>query len=453
MKRLSLFFTPIALVAVAAAPVHAEDDARRNWPTFRGPDGTGYAPMATPPVTWGESENIRWKVAVPGLGHASPIVWGDRVYVLSAMKTDRKAAGAASDDDAGEGRRGRRGRRRAKPSHVHSFVVMALDRATGKTIWKKTVHEEVPHEAGHPDASQASASPVTDGEVLLAHFGSRGLYCLDLSGKVQWKADLGDMKTRNEFGEGSSPAINKDTVVVNWDHEGPSFIIAFDKATGKERWRRERDEPTSWSTPLIVDAKGGRQVVVSATNFIRGYDLKSGETVWKCGGMTVNAIPSPMFGNGLLYCLSGFRGNALLAIDYREARGDITGSDKSVWRHDDDTPYVPSGMLYGDKLYCLNHNRAMLSAFDAKTGKQLYRRERLEGVEGVYASLVGADGRIYIAGRNGATAVVQHGDAFKVLSLNRLDDHFDATPALAGDEIFLRGRDHLYCIAESPKVD
>ncbi|UCG32572.1 MAG: PQQ-binding-like beta-propeller repeat protein, partial [Phycisphaerales bacterium] len=290
--------------AVAQEP---NADRTRYWPQFRGPLGTGFAPHGDPPVKWSESENIRWKARLPGRGHATPIIWGDRVYAQTAVKTDRAAEpGTGGEQGAADEGRGRRMTEEA-PEHVYAFVMMALDRRTGETVWQRTVCEEVPHEGGHRVASQASNSPVTDGKHIIAYFGSRGLYCLDMQGQVIWKKDLGRMQTRRGFGEGSSPALCGDTVVVTWDHEGQSFIVAFDTETGERRWKVDRDEPTSWATPLVVVVEGKPQVVASATNRIRGYDLATGGLLWECGGMTLNVIPTPVCSDALIYCTSGFR--------------------------------------------------------------------------------------------------------------------------------------------------
>ena len=452
--------TSVVVGCIGLSAVRAGDppsDAERYWPQWRGPLATGVAPHGDPPVEWSESKNVRWKIDLPGEGHATPIVWGDRVYLLTAIKTGKRVESPTAEerprpDRPREGRRGRRGggRRgfgRSKPTDIYRFAVLALDRKTGKVVWERTVREELPHEAGHQTGSQASCSPVTDGKHLYAHFGSRGLFCLDMDGNVKWEKDFGDMRTRNGFGEGTSPALYGDTVVLTWDHEGDSFIVALDKNTGKQRWRTARDERTSWATPLVLENNGKPQVVTSATSLIRGYDLATGDLIWKCGGMTANVIPSPVAGNDLLYALSGYRGNALLAIRYGGAQGDITGTKTIAWEHDRGTPYVPSPLLYEDTLYFLQSNRAVLSCFDAKTGKEHYGQERIEGMRGVYASPVGAAGRVYVAGQDGKTLVVERGPEFKILARNALDDGFDASPAIVDQEIYLRGREHLYCIA------
>lgn len=437
--------TPGLGAALAAA---AGDDAERHWPQWRGPQGDGVAPHGDPPTTWSETANVRYKVAIPGRGHASPVVWGDRIYLLTAVDAEPAAPAPAAGAPA-EGERRERG---VAADRELRFVVLALDRATGKTVWERTVIRARPHEGTHTDGSWAAASAVTDGERIWAFFGSRGIYCLNSKGEVLWQKDLGDMQTRNGFGEGASPVLAGDTLVVNWDHEGEDFIVGLDAKTGAERWRAARDEPTSWSTPYVVQVDGRRQVVVNATGKVRAYDAATGKVVWEVGGMTTNAIPMPVSADGLLFVTSGFRGNALKAIRLAGARGDLTGTPAVAWSHDRDTPYVPSPLLYRGVLYFLKTNTGILSALDAATGKVHYGPARLEGIEGVYASPVAAAGRIYVAGRNGATAVLAAGPELKVLAVNRLDDGFEASPAVVGREIYLRGRRHLYAIAEGAKA-
>jgi len=440
------------LVAGLGGVGHAEglnEAADRNWGQWRGPQANGVAPRGNPPTHWSESTNVRWKVDLPGFGLASPIVWDDRVYVQTVIKTDRQAEPGDGAGPANPPSPGRRGRPSPPPAHVHQFVVMALDRANGKTVWSQTVREVVPHEAGHPDSSQASASPITDGEHVFAHFGSRGLYCFDLQGQLIWEKDLGQMTTRHGFGEGSTPALHGQTIVVNWDHEGDSFIVALDKTTGAERWRTSRDEVTSWSTPLIVPAEPHAQVIVSATGRVRAYDLISGDIVWQCGGLGANCIPSPVADAGQVYTMSGHRDPALLAIRYAGAVGDVTDSAAIAWKLDRGTPYVPSPALYGDALYFVEKNSGILSCYDTRTGEAHYTNQRLEGITGIYASPVAAADRLYVVGRNGTAQVLRHGPKYEVLATNQLDDQFDSSPAIAGDELYLRGRKSLYCIARN----
>ncbi len=424
-------------------------DADGYWPSFRGPMVTGVAPRSDPPAEWSETKNIRWKAALEGEGHATPIVWGDRIYLLAAIKVEPKASDAPVTAPPAADPNARRQRpERQKPTAVHKFTVLALDRATGQESWRTVVREAIPRESGHETASQASASPVTDGERLYASFGSQGLYCLDMKGAVLWQKDLGDMKTRNEFGEGASPVLHGDTLVVNWDHEGEDFIVALDKRTGDERWRAVRDEPTSWSTPLIIDDGGRSLAVVSATNKVRAYNMLSGAEVWSSSGLGRNCIPTPVAGGGLVFVMSGYQEPAGLAIRYAGASGDITGTDRIVWKVATGTSYVASPLLYEGRLYFVDRLTAVLSAYDLATGKAHYTEKRLEGLGNVYASPVGAAGRIYFIDRGGNAVLIRHGESFEQIGANKLEDTFDASPVIAGDAIYLRGHKSLYCVGK-----
>lgn len=429
--------------------------ADQYWPQWRGPFGTGAAPSANPPTTWSETSNVRWKTKIPGTGSATPIVWDNYVFVQTAIATGKKVEtpGPAPDPAAASQpppRRGRGGMMGGeKPTEVYQFALLCLDRQTGKVLWQKIAREEVPHEGFRPnEGSFASQSPVTDGKHVYAYFGSRGLYCYDMTGKLEWSKDFGQMRISMGFGEGSSPTLYGDALVVIWDHEGDSFITALDKNTGKELWKMPRDEKTTWATPLVVEVDGKPQVITDATRKIRSYDLATGKLIWECGGLTRNVIPSPVAANETLYAMSGFQGNALLAIRLRGRTGDLTGTDAIVWSHNKNTSYAPSPLLYGDKLYFFGNNNGILSCLDAKSGQALIDAERIEAIPNVYASPVGAGGRVYLAGRNGAVVVLKQSDKLEVLATNQLDEKFDASPAVVGREIFLRGHDYLYCIAE-----
>jgi outer membrane protein assembly factor BamB len=459
MRPLSTLVLGTTLLVVGGAARAADD----NWPQWRGPLQTGVSPTGSPPTKWSESENVKWKVKLPGRGNSSPIVWDKLIFIQTAMPSSQAEAARADGDGAGAAvtpvllqNRDRPQRRGgpggfgggAAPTEKYQFVLLCLDRDTGKTLWRKVVREEVPHEGHHKDHGYASYSPVTDGRLVFAYFGSRGLHCYDLQGNLKWEKDFGRMQTKMGFGEGSSPALHGDTLVIDWDHEGDDFIVALDKATGKELWRTPREEETTWSTPLVVERNGQAQVIVNATRKVRGYDLKTGKQLWEIGGMTANAIPSPVAADGLVYVTSGFRGAALLALDPFRRQGDLTGTDAIKWSYNKGTPYVPSPLLYDGKLYVFSGNNAVVTCFDAKTGKVLIDSKRLEDLEGVYASPVGAAGRVYFVGRNGATVVAKNEAPLEVLAANSLDDRIDASPAVAGKELFLRGQQYLYCIAE-----
>ena len=465
MKRPIALFFCLHLFLSASLGAQNRPDYDKYWPQWRGPLATGVAPHANPPIEWSENQNIRWKIKIPGKGNASPIVWENKVLILTAIEIDKPVSKEEEKDEGdelffgvpldeavdiirGTGNRSRGGGGESAGDPV-KFTALAINRSDGKIIWQSTVREAVPH--GYPsrdDSTLASNSAVTDGTHIFAYFGSNGLYCLDMDGNLKWEEDFGDMQTRNNFGEGSSPSLYGDTIVINWDHEGQSFIVALDKTNGQELWRVDRDERTSWSTPIVVEQNNIGQIITSATNRVRSYDISSGSIIWEMDGLTANVIPSPVFGNGLLYVMSGFRGNALKAIRLEGSKDDITGSDAIVWSYDGrNTPYTPSPLLYQGNLYFLKSNDGILSCFNAETGQTYYGPERLPSISGVYASPVGANGRVYIAGRNGAVLVLKHGIEFGVLAENSLDDGFQASPAIVDNEIYLKGYQNLYCIA------
>ncbi len=435
--RHSVLFLSALLIPLSIAI--SSDDAQREWAQWRGPLSSGVAPFADPPVEWSETKNVRWKTEIPGKGHSTPIVWGDRIFLTTAI-----AVGEPMPPPVG-----------MRPgSHDNmatvnrqEYSVVAIDRRDGKILWKKTVLSDVPHEGAHQTASFASDSPVTDGVHIYAFFGSAGLYCLDMNGELKWKADFGKKHTLHGHGEGNSPALYGDTLVINWDHEGPSFIAALDKNSGKELWRTPRDEVTSWSTPLIVEHDGKMQVVVSATNRIRGYDLATGVEIWECAGMSTNVVGSPVYADGVVYAGSSYEKRAMLAISLEGAKGDITGSSHVLWSRNRDTPYVPSPLLYEGKLYFLKHYQGILFCLAAKTGETVFGPQRLPDMFNIYASPVGAAGRIYITSREGITTVLKHG-APEILAANTLEDSFSASPALAGKDLFLRGEKYLYCLTK-----
>jgi outer membrane protein assembly factor BamB len=443
MIRKILFLAILGMFALQAYCTEESLEFNKYWHQWRGPNANGVASNGNPPIEWAEDKNVKWKMEIPGKGHASPIVWGDMVFVLTAIETDKivKDAGS-SDKDLPEWRKNEG----SSTNKVHKFVILAINRKDGKVIWEKTAYEAVPNEGTHQEGSWASNSPITDGEHVYAYFGSYGLYCYDMQGNLIWSKDFGDMKVKMSFGEGNSPALFGNTIVINWDHTGECFIVALDKKTGDEIWRKKRDEITSWSTPLIVDYNGIQQVIVNATKRIRSYDLKNGDLIWECAGMTENVIPAPVYANGMVYLMSGFRGNALLAIDLNKASGDITGTDAIIWKRDKDTPYTPSPLLYEDKLYFLFNNDGVISCFDAKTGQSYYSRERLKDINGTFVSLVAANSYVYAMGKNGVTYVIKAGSKFEVASINTLADNFTASPAIVGNEIYLRGYKYLYCI-------
>ena len=335
-----------------------------------------------------------------------------------------------------------------KPTEEYSFALISYDRKTGKENWRSIAATAVPHEGHHRDHGYASASPVTDGKNIIVSFGSRGLYCFDMTGKLKWKKNFGNMRTRNSFGEGSSPALHGDTIILLWDQEDDSYIYAIDKKNGEIKWKRERNEATGWCTPVVTTHKGVTQVLVNGSKAVRSYRLNDGELLWQCSGQTGNTVPSIVVDKQTAYAMSGFRGAYVAAIKLGET-GDLTGSKSVIWSADRGTPYVPSPLLSNDRIWYLSGNNGILSVRDTKSGKSLVEGERLTGISGVYASPVSASGKVYIVGRNGSIAVLKDSDRFEILASNKLDEKFDCSPAIVGNQLFLRGKEYLYCIANN----
>ena len=419
-----------------------------NWPQWRGPENSGSSLIADPPVHWGLDRNLRWKVEIPGKGSSTPIVWEDRVFILTAIPTEREQEepDSQANGDANANLQFGTG---PKPTNYFQYVVLCYDRASGAEKWRRVAIEAVPHEAGHLTNTYASSSPVTDGRRLFVSFGSRGIYCFDLDGNQLWQQNLGQMETRREFGEAASPALHGETLVVPWDHEGQSFIAALDANTGQILWKTDRDEPSTWATPLIVEHEGRQQVITNGT-IVRSYDLQTGELIWSCGGQVSNPIPCPMRQDGVVYCMTGYRGNAVYAISL-DAKGDVTDTDRVVWSREDAAPYVSSAALYQGRIYLTKSRSGILSILDAKTGQAIVDQHRLNGLDTLYASLVAAAGRVYLSSREGTTVVLRAADKVDVIATNELGETIDASPAIVDNQMFIRGAKHLFCIEESAR--
>lgn len=393
-----------------------------NWGHWRGHKGNGVAIEATPPAAFSETENVAWKVSVPGRGSGSPVVWDDRVFVVTAVEV----AGAASGKLA--------------------FQTLCFRRDNGELLWKRTAIEAVPHQGTHATNGFASASPCTDGEHVYSHFGSRGLYCYTMEGELVWKRDdFGKMNTRNSFGEGSSPTLAGDLILVPWDHDGPSFLYALDKRTGETVWKTLRDEPTCWSTPLVVMNGPKGQVIMNGQNAARGYDLATGQELWRCDGQTERPAASPVGEGDLVYVASGFRGSFLGAFRL-DGKGDIEGTQSVAWTVDHDTPDVASPLLSQGRLYYYKGKTGLLTCVDARTGKAYYEAQRITDLSSTYASPVAAGGFVYLTDRSGKIITIKDSEKLEILSVNSLDEPVDATPALVGDQIFVRSDKSLYCI-------
>ena len=439
-----------AQVMVASGVVTAQRRAAESWPQFRGAHAAGVADGQNLPDRWdgAKGEGVRWKTKIPGLGHSSPVVWGDRVYVTTAVSSrggDSFRHGLFGEGDAAEDRA------------PQQWKLYALDRATGRVVWERVAHEGVPREKRHAKASYANSSPATDGRHVVAYFGSQGLYSYDTRGHLLWKKDLGVMNVGAydipdyEWGTASSPVIYKDAVIVQCDQQKGSFLIAADLKTGKTLWRAERDELPSWGTPTIYPGEGRVELITNASNFIRGYDPANGKEIWRLGGSSKITAPTPVFADGLIVVASGRRPEAPIFVIRPGATGDITldanqTSNKFVaWSKQARGSYMPTPLIYQGHLYVLG-NAGLLDCYDLKTGAEVYRQRISHRGGGFSASPVASDGKIYLLGEDGDIFVVKAGPKFELLATNPLGELLMATPAVSSGMMFVRAQHHLFAI-------
>jgi outer membrane protein assembly factor BamB len=437
----------ILLAVLCAAPLfwtHASSLMRDEgyWSYWRGPAADGMA-VGDAPLHWSDTQNVRWKADIPGRGSSSPVIWGNRIFVTTAIKTgtspepEPPAVPAAKPFGS------------SGPQVEHKFDLLCLDRDTGKVLWQRTAITAVPHEGFQSTyGSFASNSPVTDGKNVYAFFGSRGMYCYDMNGNLVWKKDFGvKMRMRMAFGEGMAPVISGDRLILVFDHEGDSFMVMLDKNSGKEIWRVNRDEGTNWAAPLVVEYKGQKQIVVNGTKKVRCYDFKSGKLIWECAGLGSNPIPQPVSQDDLVFVMTGYMNPNLMAIRLG-GKGDLTGTDAIVWSQTRGNSYTPSPVIHDNKFYALTDN-GMVSCYNARTGKPYYHQVRLPKAYSFKSSPVGANGKLYLASENEDVIVLRMGEEFEVLATNTMvDQMFIATPAITDGEIYLRSQNHLYCIHE-----
>lgn len=436
--------TAIALVAAGTAP------SAQNWPAFRGANAAGTADGKPTAVKWNApaGENVAWKTPVDGVAVSSPIVWGNRVFVSTAVSSDKAQSirtGLYGDVEP------------VSDASKHTWRLVSMDKATGKVVWDKVVVEGTPKTKRHPKSSQASATPVTDGKYVVVSFGSEGLYAYDFDGTLVWKKDLGVLNAGwffdpdYEWGIGSSPIIYKNMVIVQCDIQRGSFVAAFDTASGKELWRTGREEIPSWSTPTIFEANGKAELVTQATTATRGYDPNTGKELWRYTGNSEIAIPTPVVGPGLVVITNGYRGVQPIIAVKPGATGDITlkaGETKNqfiAWGTDHGGPYIPTPIIYGDQLYILQNN-GVLAVHNVATGERLYQ-ERLGGTGGSFsASPVAADGKVYLSSEDGDVFVVKAGPKYELLAKNTIGEVIMATPAISDGLLIFRGLKNLYAI-------
>lgn len=421
-----------------------------EWPSFRGEAASGVSDGQNLPDRW-DGENgtsIRWKTSIPGLAHSSPIVWGDRIFVTTAVSSQPGATfkpglygdGTASGDVS-----------------VHKWQVIALDRKGGRILWTRTAFEGTPKEKRHIKATYANATPVTDGKRVVAFFGSQGLYAYDFDGKLLWRKDLGRLDAGAydapdyEWGTASSPILFENAVIVQCDQHKGSFLIALDANTGETLWKAERDELPSWATPTVYSHSAQKELVTNAPNRIRGYDPNTGKELWQLGGSSKITAPTPIYSKDLIYVASGRRPEAPIFAIRPGGRGDITpgpsepGGKFVAWRKQQRGSYMPTPILYRGLLYVLG-NAGIFDCYDAATGEEIYRERIPHQGSGFSASPVASDGRIFLLGEDGDIFVVQAGRTFRLLGKNPMGEPLMATPALAGGMIYVRGERHLYAI-------
>ena len=455
-----ILFGGLLLMIPMEANTHGQELA---WPTFRGPAGNGVSLTADPPTSWNATKNVAWKQKIPGRGSSSPIVVGNRVLITAATpvapdsvpkplsdqalvkKFDKNGNGKLDRPELRSAREFRRDQRK-KSLTEHKYLVLCYDRNSGELLWENTAAVATPHESHHPDHGYASASPVTDGEYVYVNFGSQGVYCYNLQGNQIWKRDdLGKMTTRGSFGEGSSVAIAGDVLVLPWDHEGQSYIETIDRKSGETIWKVERDEPSNWATPRVVEVEGRQQILQVGQNFTRGYDLASGEEVWRASGLTQRPVASPVV-KGKVGFVSSSRGGAILQAIKLDQSGNITANG-IAWTIKQKTADIPSLLLSENRLFFVGGNRGIISCVDADTGKPFFDPQRLQ-LQSVYSSPVAAKGMVFVTGRQGKTVVLSDSSEFNLIESNDIGEPVDATLALVDREIFIRGRDHLFCIKE-----
>jgi outer membrane protein assembly factor BamB len=438
-----------AVAAALTALVLGSTVSAANWPQFRGPQGQGVSDETALPSTWGPQTNVAWKTAVAGLGHSSPIVWDNHVFLTTAVEGEpvpgakapvhmlqedpaKPATEFVHPDSMGADRK-----------HTYKVIAVALD--SGKVLWEQVAYEGPVYDGRHKRSSYASPTPITDGTRVFAYFGSEGLYAYDFKGKLLWKADVGDIKTLG-MGTASSPVLHQNLVILQCDEDNgeKSFIIALDAKSGKTVWRTARPTSVTWTTPALVTVGSGVELVTAGNEFVIGYDPASGKELWRAKGLESNTIATPLVGHGLVIVSAGYPTKKVIAIR-PGGKGDVTGTDRIAWTYDKGTAYVPSPILYGDYVYLIT-DTGLLTCLDAKTGAVKYEGGRPPVPARFVASPVAFDGHLYITSTDGDTFVIRAGPTHEVVRTNELDEPVYASLAPTQGRLLIRGQGHLYCI-------
>ena len=423
-----------------------------SWPSFRGPQAAGIAEQQNLPDRWNgkTGENILWRTPIPGLAHSSPIVWGNYIFVTSAVSSEPNASfrpGLYGDGDA------------SKDRSRHRWIIYALDKRTGRILWERTAHQGEPLEKRHIKSTYANSTPATDGRIVVAWFGSQGIHAYDVNGRFLWKVDLGrldvgayDIPTY-EWGPASSPIIWNDLVIVQCDTQTDSFLLALDAATGKTVWKTDREEIPSWGTPTVVNTAAGPELVTNASNFIRGYDPRTGKELWRLGRSSKITAPTPIFADGLFVVVSGRGPERPIFVVRPNSRGDLTlpegkmNSEAIVWSRTGRGSYMPTPLVYNGILYVLGNN-GLFDAYDLKSGEEIYRQRLPLVGSGFSASPVAADGKIYLSNEDGEILVVAAGQKFTHVGTNSMGELLMATPALSDGVMYVRSSASLFAIGQ-----
>jgi outer membrane protein assembly factor BamB len=437
----SLLCVFVSLWLVAAAL--PQSGATGNWPSFRGPAASGIAEKQNLPDRWdGSGQNILWRTPIPGLAHSSPIVWGDRIFLTTAVSSRPNATfrpGLYGDGDASDDRTSQR------------WMIYAIDKRSGKILWERVAHQGVPVDKRHIKSTYASSTPATDGKVVVAWFGSQGVYAYDVNGRFLWKVDLGRLDVgaydlpSYEWGPASSPIFWNGLVILQCDTQGDSFILALNAETGKVVWRTNRDELPSWGTPNVVTTPAGPELVTNGSNFIRGYDPRTGKELWRLGSSSKITAPTPIADNNLIVVASGRAPERPIFAIRPGARGDITGSKAIAWSYMGRGPYMPTPLIYRGLLYVLNNN-GIFDAYNLKTGEEVYRQRLPYIGSGFSASPVAADGKIYLTSEDGEIVVIAAGPEFRHIATNSMHELLMATPALSDGVMYVRSQSSLFAI-------
>ncbi len=452
MKTFLSAFHPLCgiLVIVSAALGGAGGATTGNWPSFRGPSAAGVADGQNLPDSWdgAKGTNIKWKARIPGLAHSSPVVWGNRLFVTTAISSLGEATfkhGLYGEGDASPDR------------SIHRWNLYCIDKFTGQILWERTAYEGVPREKRHIKSTYANSTPATDGKHVIVFFGSQGLYCYSVDGRLIWKKDLGVLDLgaydapEYEWGTASSPIIYGDKVIVQCDTQKQDFLLAANIETGATVWKAEREELPSWGTPTIFSGQGRVELIANASNFIRGYDPESGRELWRLAGSSQITAPTPIFSKDKIVVASGRRPEAPIFVIRAGATGNITlgagrsSSDQIVWSRQQRGPYMPTPLIYGDFLYVLA-NQGILDCYELDSGKEIYRQRIPHQGGGFSASPIAADGKIYLSSEDGDVFVAKAGSDFVLVSTNPMGERLMATPALSDGTMFVRAEHHLFAI-------